>query len=148
MPGAALQGRGLELLGQRPPLRRRGRAVLPRPAATAVQHGADAVLAHFGRRDGADLGLRHLPDLLAQRQRLQPRLYPGFQRRVTRGLACRPGLHDGVRVAGTGGLVPQQDAGEQQGAKRRRCARHRLGSIRGATVVAEAKKRQPLGRRD
>ena len=54
-------------VGHRQPGVARGVLVHARPGAAAVEHRADVVAAYVVGRDGADVGLRHLADLLGQR---------------------------------------------------------------------------------
>ena len=64
---AGLGGRVVRV-GQRQPVGLRGVLVRAGPRAAAVEHGADVVLLDLGRGDGGDLRLRHLADLLLQRE--------------------------------------------------------------------------------
>ena len=54
-------------LRQCQPFLRARRLVPVRPAAAAIEHRAQIIFGHVGRRGGLDLGLRHLADLLGQR---------------------------------------------------------------------------------
>ena len=74
----------VEGIGQRQPVLRRGMLVVAGKRAAAVQHGAQVEPPHVPRRDGADLRLDDLADLLADGHPLEQIVYPRFELRVGR----------------------------------------------------------------